>query len=200
MFTGLVREVGKVASFENGRLVVEAATTAELGDSVSIDGVCLTVVENGGGRLAFDVVAETLDRVKPFRDRVNLEPALRAGEPLGGHYVQGHVDGVGTVTAVEPESDGVRIRVEPPAELLRYLVEKGSVSVEGVSLTVAAVDETGFEIALIPHTLVETTLSELEPGVLVNLEADVLAKYVEKLLPSLAGDASRPAEPASGDA
>ncbi len=183
MFTGLVREVGKVASFEDGRLVVEAAVTAELGDSVSVDGVCLTVVENGGGRIAFDVVPETLDRVKPFGDRVNLEPALRAGEPLGGHYVQGHVDGVGRVASVAPEAGGVRLRVEPPAELLRYLVEKGSVALEGVSLTVAAVDETGFEIALIPHTLAETTLSELVPGSQVNLEIDVLAKYVEKLLP-----------------
>jgi len=200
MFTGLVREVGKVASFEGGRLVVETGLQAELGDSVSIDGVCLTVVENGGGRLAFDVVPETLERVKPFEAQVNLEPALRAGEPLGGHYVQGHVDGVGRVVSVAPEADGVRVRVAPPAQLLRYLVEKGSVALEGVSLTVAAVDETGFEIALIPHTLAETTLSDLASGSLVNLETDVLAKYVEKLLPPLAGDASRPAEPASGHA
>jgi riboflavin synthase len=183
MFTGLVREVGTVASFEDGRLVVEAALHAEVGDSVAIDGVCLTVVENGAGRLAFDVVAETIDRIKPFGASVNLEPALRAGDPLGGHYVQGHVDGVGRVVSVAPQRDGVRVRVEPPAELLRYLVEKGSVALEGVSLTVAAVDESGFEIALIPHTLAETTLSELGPGSLVNLEIDVLAKYVEKLLP-----------------
>src|SRR5918998_2914774 len=106
MFTGLVSEVGTVASFEDGRLVVAAATAAEPGDSIAVDGVCLTVVENGGGRLAFDVVPETLARAKPFRDRVNLEPALRAGEPLGGHYVQGHVDAVGTVTAVQPEREG----------------------------------------------------------------------------------------------
>ncbi|HWL33217.1 MAG TPA: riboflavin synthase [Gaiellaceae bacterium] len=183
MFTGLIREVGEVASFEGGRLVVETATRAGLGDSVSVDGVCLTVVENSGGRLSFDVVPETLDRVKPFGDRVNLEPALRAGDALGGHYVQGHVDGVGRVVSVEPEADGVRLRVEPPAELLRYLVEKGSVALEGVSLTVAAVDDVGFEIALIPHTLAETTLSDLAPGSQVNLEIDVLAKYVEKLLP-----------------
>ena len=183
MFTGLVREVGNVVSFDEGRLVIEAATGGGLGDSVAVDGVCLTVVANGGGRLAFDVVPETLDRVKPFGDRVNLEPALRAGEPLGGHYVQGHVDGVGRVASVEPEQDGVRIRIEPPAELLRYLVEKGSVAVDGVSLTVAAVDERGFEIALIPHTLAETTLSSAGPGSPVNLEVDVLAKYVERLLP-----------------
>ena len=183
MFTGLVREVGKVASFVDGRLVVEAETGGALGDSIAVDGVCLTVVDDGGGRLAFDVVPETLSRVMPFRERVNLEPALRAGEPLGGHYVQGHVDGVGTVASVAEEADGVRVRIEPPAELLRYLVEKGSVAVDGVSLTVAAVDGTGFEVALIPHTLAVTTLSELAPGRAVNLEADVLAKYVERLLP-----------------
>ena len=173
-----------MASFEGGRLVVESETPAELGDSVAVDGVCLTVVANGGGALAFDVVPETLDRVRPFGDRVNLEPALRAGEPLGGHYVQGHVDGVGTVTSAEQERDGARIRIDPPAELLRYVVEKGSITVDGVSLTVAAVDETGFEVALIPHTLEATTLSRLHPGDTVNLEADVLAKYVERLLPA----------------
>ena len=184
MFTGLVREVGRVASFDAGRLVVEAATTAELGDSVAVDGVCLTVVDRRCGALTFDVVPETLSRVKAFGERVNLEPALRAGDPLGGHYVQGHVDGIGRVAAVEPEQDGARLRVEPPAELLRYLVEKGSVAIDGVSLTVAAVGETDFEVALIPHTLAATTLSRLEAGDSVNLEADVLAKYVERLLPS----------------
>jgi riboflavin synthase len=183
MFTGLVREVGKVASFRGGRLVVETATQAALGDSVALDGVCLTVVDAGESRLAFDVVPETIDRVKPFGERVNVEPALRAGEPLGGHYVQGHVDGVGKVTSVAPEQDGVRMRIEPPAELLRYLVEKGSITVDGVSLTVAAVDDGGFEVALIPHTLEATTLSDRAPGDPVNLEADVLAKYVERLLP-----------------
>jgi riboflavin synthase len=189
MFTGLVREVGKVASFDDGRLVIASETPADLGDSVAVDGVCLTVVEVGTGTLAFDVVPETLERVKPFDERVNLEPALRAGEPLGGHYVQGHVDGVGTVRSVEPERDGVRIRVEPPAGLLRYLVEKGSIAIDGVSLTVAAVDDSAFEVALIPHTLAETTLSRLAPGDSVNLEADVLAKYVERLLPRTGGEA-----------
>ena len=186
MFTGLVREVGTVASFEDGRLVVESGTTAGIGDSIAVDGVCLTVVENGGGALAFDVVPETIERVKPFGDRVNLEPALRAGEPLGGHYVQGHVDGVGTVEQVTPEGDGARIAIAAP-ELARYLVEKGSIAVDGVSLTVAALTETGFEVALVPHTLAATTLSELRPGASVNLEADVLAKYVERLLTARVG-------------
>jgi riboflavin synthase len=182
MFTGLVREVGEVVSFEDGRLVVDCATTAEVGDSVAIAGVCLTVVEKGGGRLAFDVVPETLARTKPFAGHVNVEPALRAGDPLGGHQVQGHVDGVGRVAAVEPERPG-RVRIEAAGELLRYCVEKGSITVDGVSLTVAGVDETGFEVALIPHTLAETTLSRLASGDNVNLETDVFAKYVEKLLP-----------------
>jgi riboflavin synthase len=186
VFTGLVRELGKVVSFDGGRLVVESTTEAEPGDSIAVDGVCLTVVENGGGRLVFDVVPETLDRIKPFGAQVNLEPALRAGEPLGGHYVQGHVDGVGTVTTVEPDGDGVRLRLEPPAALLRYVVEKGSIAVDGVSLTVAGLDDTGFELALIPHTLAETTLSGLKAGDPVNLEVDVLAKYVERLLGTMA--------------
>ena len=183
MFTGLVREVGEVASFEDGRLVVEASAEAALGDSVAIDGVCLTVVEALHGRLAFDVVPETLSRVKEFAGRVNVEPALRAGDPLGGHQVQGHVDGVGRIASVEPEGDGRRVRIELAPELLRYCVEKGSITVDGVSLTVAAIDGDGVEVALIPHTLELTTLSELEPGSLVNIEADVLAKYVEKLHP-----------------
>ena len=178
-----MREVGEVVSFEDGRLVVASETVAGLGDSVAIAGVCLTVVENGSGRLAFDVVPETLARVKPFAGRVNVEPALRAGDPLGGHQVQGHVDGVGHVKSVELDGDGARVRIEAEPALLRYCVEKGSVTVDGVSLTVAGVDEAGFDVALIPHTLAVTTLSLLVPGDNVNLETDVLAKYVEKLLP-----------------
>ena len=115
---------------------------------------------------------------------VNLEPALRAGDPLGGHIVQGHVDGVARVRGVEQEGDGCRIWLEAPAELLRYLVEKGSVALDGVSLTVAEVDDDGFAVALIPHTLAETTLGALERGDEVNLETDVLAKYVERLVAS----------------
>jgi riboflavin synthase len=181
VFTGLVREVGRVASFDDGRLVVEASAEARLGDSIAIDGVCLTVVGAADGRLAFDVVPETLARVKPFAGRVNVEPALRAGDPLGGHQVQGHVDGVGRIVSVTVEGDGRRLRIELAPELLRYCVEKGSITVDGVSLTVAAIDERGIDVALIPHTLEATTLSELEPGSLVNIEVDVLAKYAERL-------------------
>ena len=180
MFTGIVREVGRVESFDGHRLVVAAQTRAAEGDSVSVDGVCLTAVD--GMRLVFDVVDETLSRTTlgtlKAGDRVNLEPALRAGDPLGGHIVQGHVDGIGRVREV-----GDLVWVDAPADLLRYCVEKGSITVDGVSLTVAAVDEQGFGVALVPHTLEVTTLGGLAPGDAVNLEVDVLAKYVEKLLP-----------------
>ena len=184
MFTGLVREVGEVVSFEDGRLVVACDTTAQLGDSVAIAGVCLTVVQNGDGRLSFDVVPETLTRVKHFEGRVNVEPALRAGDPLGGYQVQGHVDGVGRVTSIEPEGPGRRLRIELPPELLRYCADKGSICVDGVSLTVASLEGDAVEVALIPHTLAETTLSGLQAGDLVNIEVDVLAKYAERLVSS----------------
>jgi riboflavin synthase len=179
VFTGIVQERARVASFDAGRLVVETALAAEIGDSVAVDGVCLTVTANDDGQLGFDVVEETLIRTKPFGDEVNLEGALRAGDPLGGHYVQGHVDGVG---AVRSTGEPVWIDVDP--ELLRYVVEKGSIAVDGVSLTVATVDDRGFAVALIPHTLEVTTLGALEPGKSVNLEVDILAKYVERLLRS----------------
>jgi riboflavin synthase len=190
VFTGLVREVGNVASYDGARLVIESATTAELGDSLAIDGVCLTVVALEPGRLSFDVVPETVSRVKEFAGRVNVEPALRAGDPLGGHQVQGHVDGTGGVAAVVPEGDGVRMRIELGPELLRYCAEKGSITVDGVSLTVAALHEDGIEVALIPHTLAETTLSERVPGDLLNLEVDVLAKYAERLARASSADAA----------
>ncbi len=193
MFTGLVKERGRVAAIEGGadgvrlRVVApETSAAAAVGDSVAVGGVCLTVVSVADGELAFDAVPETMRRTALGRLRdgatVNLEPALRAGEPLGGHAVQGHVDGVGRVRTVEPEGEGRRVWLDVPQELLRYLVEKGSIAVDGVSLTVAALDDDGFAVALIPHTLAVTTLGELEAGDDVNLEVDVLAKYVERLL------------------
>jgi len=193
MFTGIVKEVGTIASVEGGedgiRLVVEASDTASkvgLGDSVSIGGVCLTVVAVEDSRLAFDAVPETLRRTSlgslAAGAGVNLEPALAAGEPMGGHVVQGHVDGVGRVVSLEPEGDGARLTIAAEPDLLRYCVEKGSIAVEGVSLTIAALLSDGFEIALVPHTLAATTLGGLRSGDPVNLEADVLAKYVERLL------------------
>jgi riboflavin synthase len=185
MFTGLVREVGKVVSFEEGRLRVESTIAASVGDSVAIDGVCLTVVDGDRATLAFDAVPETLARTTLGAlgpgEPVNLEPALRAGEALGGHYVQGHVDGVGRVRSVDDEGEGKRVWFDAPPELLRYCVEKGSVTVDGVSLTVAGLDGGGFAVALVPHTLEATTLGAAVAGDAVNLEADVLAKYVERL-------------------
>jgi riboflavin synthase len=180
MFTGIVREVGTVARFDGSRLVVETGTEAELGDSVAIAGVCLTVAAREDGGLAFDVVSETLGRTTlgslSAGDKVNLEPSLRAGDPLGGHIVQGHVDGVGRL-----RERGELTWFDAPAEIVRYCVEKGSIAVDGTSLTVAATDEGGFAVALIPHTLEATTLGGLAPGSAVNLEVDVLAKYVERL-------------------
>ena len=218
MFTGIVREVGRVVSFDGRRLVLDAETQAAVGDSVSVDGVCLTAVD--GSQLAFDVVDETLARTTlgslGAGDRVNLEPALRAGDPLGGHIVQGHVDGLGrvrstgepvwidaplellrycvekgsitvdgvslTVAAVDEQGFARVVTVEADPGLLRYVVEKGSIAVDGVSLTVAAVDDATFAVSLIPETLERTNLGTAAPGTVVNLEVDILAKYVEKLL------------------
>jgi riboflavin synthase alpha subunit len=182
VFTGIVRERGRVAAFEEGRLVVECRTRAGVGDSVAIDGVCLTVVEADDGRLAFDVVPETVARVRPFAAEVNVEPALAAGEPMGGHVVQGHVDGSGQVRDVQQEGSGRRIWIDLPAGVLRYCVEKGSIAVDGVSLTIAAVDDAGIAVALVPHTLSQTTLGSRAAGDPVNVEADILAKYVERLI------------------
>jgi riboflavin synthase len=193
MFTGIVRELGRVAAADGGadglRLAVDAPATAastEVGDSVSVNGVCLTVDGAAPGRLTIHAVPETLARTTlgtlSAGDPVNVEPAVRAGDPLGGHYVQGHVDAVGRVQSVEAEGEGLRVFVEAPDDVLRYCVEKGSIAVDGVSLTVAELSDDAFAVALVPHTLEATTLSTLVPGREVNLEADVLAKHVERLL------------------
>ena len=181
MFTGIVRELGRVVAFDGARLLVDAPeTSAEVGDSIAVDGVCLTVVEHDGDQFAFDVVAETLSRTNlgmlTADARVNIEPALRAGDPLGGHMVQGHVDGVGRVRSVSQP-----VWIDAPPDVLRYCVEKGSIAVDGVSLTIAALDDAGFAVALVPHTLAATTLGAAKSGDRVNLEVDVLAKYVERL-------------------
>jgi riboflavin synthase len=194
VFTGIVREVGRVVALGGDgpalRLEVAAPATAPgvaIGDSVSVSGCCLTAVAVENGTIGFDVVPESLARTSlaglAAGDRVNVEPALRAGEPLGGHYVQGHVDAVGRVRRVDGGGDGTRVWFDAPAEILRYVVEKGSIAVDGTSLTVSARDGAGFEVALVPHTLAATTLGDLAAGDLVNLEPDVLAKYVERLLP-----------------
>ena len=193
MFTGIVREVGVVVGTEvagGGKsLVVRAPETAArtgVGDSVSINGCCLTATAIIDGTMAFHAVPETIVRttlgnLEPGV-RVNVEPAIRAGEELGGHYVQGHVDAVGRIRSIDGEGEGLRVLVEAPDAVSRYCVEKGSVTVDGVSLTVAELLGDAFAVALVPHTLEATTLRDLAPGQPVNLEADVLAKYVERLI------------------
>ena len=192
MFTGIVRERGRVLAAErNGdglRLRVDApetGATAAPGDSVAINGCCLTVTTALDGTLAFDTVPETIARTNlgdlaPGAE-VNLEPALRVGEPLGGHFVQGHVDGTGQVERFEPEGDGARLSLRLPPEFLRYCVEKGSIAVDGVSLTIAALRDDGIEIALVPFTLEHTTLGAAASGDELNVEVDLLAKYAERL-------------------
>jgi riboflavin synthase len=195
MFTGIVEERGRVASLERrepgARLAVACRTVASdarPGDSVAVNGVCLTVVERAPERLAFDVAPETLARTTLGRvaagDQLNLERPLTLASRLGGHLVQGHVDAVGAVRSVESNGVGTRMRVAVPPSLRGYIVEKGSIAVDGVSLTVAAADDEGFDVALVPHTLAVTTLGDRRPGDGVNLEADVLAKYVEGMMRS----------------
>ncbi|HEX3686338.1 MAG TPA: riboflavin synthase [Gaiellaceae bacterium] len=191
MFTGIVRERGRVVFADrNGaglHLRIAAAETAQAapGDSISVSGCCLTVTASDGESLEFDAVPETIARttlgtLEPGVE-VNLEPALRAGEPLGGHFVQGHVDGRARVSALEHEGDGARLHVQLPRELHRYCVEKGSLAVDGVSLTIAALHDDAVEIALVPFTLEHTTLGGLGPGDDVNVEVDLLAKYADRL-------------------
>lgn len=191
MFTGLVQDLGSVRSVDTepagARLEVETALTSELseGDSVAVNGVCLTAVSVDGGAFRADVMAETLRRssLGPLvaGDPVNLELPLRPEDRLGGHFVQGHVDGTGTVDDVTVEGFANVVRIACGSEILRYVVEKGSIAVDGVSLTVADTDDEGFTVSLIPETLERTTLGGAAPGRVVNLEVDVLAKYVEKL-------------------
>lgn len=194
MFTGIIETTGRVRTIEpapeNGvRITVEAPFAGELrvGESVCVDGACVTVVQHDGKLFAAALSPETLRRtrfarLRPGR-RVNLERSLRLGDRLGGHMVTGHVDGIGRVRAVRVVGDGfVEMAIEPPAGLLPLIVEKGSVTVDGVSLTVAALRPTEFEVALIPQTLAATTLSERQSSDVVNLEADILGKYVARLL------------------
>jgi riboflavin synthase len=196
MFTGIVEELGIVLARHAERLVVRgpvAASDAAVGDSVAIDGVCLTVVELEGDRLSFDLSEETLARTNLGGlgpgDPANLERPATLASRLGGHLVQGHVDGVAEVIAVRPEGEsGVRLSVRLPEELLRHVAEKGSITLDGVSLTVAALDGAVIEIALIPHTLHVTTLGSARVGDRVNVEVDIVAKYVARNLEYLTTD------------
>lgn len=191
MFTGIIERVGRVLTIEPAaeltRLTIEAGHVVEgvkLGDSIAVNGACLTVTAIDGERLSFDAVAETLDRTAlgelEVGSGVNLERAMRADGRLDGHIVQGHVDATGHVRKFERQGDDVRLYIETPAAFAGELVEKGSVTIQGVSLTVVGVEDDGFDVMLIPHTLQETTLGDCSPGQGVNLEADVLGKYVKR--------------------
>jgi riboflavin synthase len=190
MFTGLVEEVGEVVSARGARLVVRAGAVLEgaaEGASIAVNGACLTAVERGPQRVGFDLGPETLERTAlgelSAGDAVNLERPLQLGGLVGGHLVQGHVDGIGTVAAMTREGDTARLRVGWKDDALAALIiPQGSIAVDGVSLTVAALDDSAFEIMLIPHTLAQTTLGRLRPGERVNLEMDMIGKYVQRFL------------------
>ncbi|WP_346704796.1 riboflavin synthase [uncultured Agathobaculum sp.] len=193
MFTGIIEEIGTVRRIERGaagaRLTIGAKTVLEgtkLGDSIATNGVCLTVVSMTADSFSADVMAESLRRSSlgalQSGSPVNLERAMPANGRFGGHIVSGHIDGTGTVSSQKREDNAVWVTVRTPASLLRYIVEKGSIAIDGVSLTVAAVDETSFAVSIIPHTGAQTILLGKKPGETVNLECDVIGKYVEKLL------------------
>ncbi|MDQ6731132.1 MAG: riboflavin synthase [Actinomycetota bacterium] len=192
MFTGLVQDLGRIAHAERSgdgvRLTIATKLAGELavGDSVAVNGVCLTATSLVDGHFEAEVMNETLAKSSlnnaPLHTQVNLELPLRATDRLGGHVVQGHVDGVGEVIEVIPDGFARRLRIRAPESALRYVVVKGSVAVDGVSLTVAELNDTSFTVSLIPETLERTNLGRIEPGAIVNLEVDVLAKYVERLV------------------
>ena len=193
MFTGLIAELGTVERLAEGSTSCQLTVRAQkilpgvkIGDSIAVNGVCLTVVHLQGNRFTADVMPEsvrrtTLRQLQPG-DRVNLEKALRPTDGLDGHIVQGHVEGVGTIREISPEGNALAYHIETPKELLRYIVEKGSVAIDGISLTVTETDDTGFSVSLIPHTAKMTTLGYKSVGDSVNLETDILARYVEKML------------------
>lgn len=193
MFTGIVEELGEVTAWEDlpdaARITVRGplvTSDAKHGDSIAVNGVCLTVVANEGGAFTADVMKETLDRsdlgALQVGSQVNLERAVRLQDRLGGHLVQGHVDGTGTIVSKDPSDNWTVVRISLPADLDRYVVVKGSITVDGISLTVSAVQPGWFEVSLIPTTLDITNLGRKGPGEPVNLEVDITAKYVEKLL------------------
>jgi riboflavin synthase len=192
VFTGLIRDVGQIVGVdrtrEGVRLTVDTSLAGELreGDSIAVNGVCLTATAVRDGSFAAEVMNETLARSSLSAlgsgAHVNLELPLRAGDRLGGHFVQGHVDGLGTVAETVDDGFARRVRIEAPEELLRYIVVKGSIAIDGISLTVAELGQRCFTVSLIPETLQRTTLGRAGPGTKVNLEVDVLAKYVEKML------------------
>ena len=194
MFTGIIQSIGKIANIESKggdcRLTINTGKLplidAKLGDSIAVSGICLTAVELGDGRFSADVSRETLSRTTlgglTSGSRVNLELALTPTTRLGGHIVSGHVDGVGEVVSRQLDGRSWRFVIEAPANLAKYIAEKGSICVDGVSLTVNGVDGKRFDLNIVPHTLAETTLDEFQPGRKVNLEVDLLARYLERLM------------------
>lgn len=189
MFTGIIEEVGAVVSIGSGRICARAKKTLEgthIGDSIAVNGVCLTVTGMGKEEFAADVMPETLSRsslgrLKPG-DGVNLERAMAADGRFGGHIVSGHIDGTGTIETITKDGNAFRYQITAPQNIMRGIVEKGSVAVDGISLTVAGVLKNSFEVSVIPHTRGETALSGKRPGAVVNLENDIIGKYVERLL------------------
>ncbi|MFJ9498628.1 riboflavin synthase [Brevibacillus centrosporus] len=193
MFTGLVEEVGVLGamtgSAEASQLVISAERVLEgvqIGDSIAVNGICLTVTSYTARHFTVDVMPETLNKtsLRKLRQghRVNLERAMRLGDRFGGHIVSGHVDGTGTILYRQPHANAVLFRIEAGPSLLKYIIPRGSICVDGISLTVVAVDETSFSVSIIPHTLAETSLQDRRAGDQVNLETDVIGKYVERLL------------------
>jgi riboflavin synthase len=197
VFTGLIQDIGRVESIEAGsngarlKIETELGSEIETGDSIAVDGVCLTATAGDEGRFEAEAMNQTLEVTAlgelDTDSRANLELAMKAGDRLGGHIVQGHVDGVGEVLSVEEDGFAKRLRVELPDDLLRYTIDKGSIALSGVSLTVAELGESWVEVSLIPETLERTNLGDMAPGRKLNVECDVVAKYVERLMAPFAG-------------
>lgn len=199
MFTGIIEEVGEITGIKRGtksaaltikgRVVTQAS---RVGDSIAVNGVCLTATEIHDNMFTADVMAETMRRtslgVLSVGSRVNLERAMAADGRFGGHIVSGHIDGTGTIGSFEREDNAVWVTIDADSKLLRYIIEKGSIAIDGISLTVAYVDDTCFKVSIIPHTADETTLLKKKPGDIVNLENDVIGKYVEKLMTTVEPD------------
>lgn len=189
MFTGIIEEVGTVLSFGNGKIQIEAKKILEdtkLGDSISVNGVCLTVTKLNSSDFFADVMNETLSRSNlgalKKGENVNLERAMAANGRFGGHFVSGHIDGTGKITKIQNDGNATWIYISAPKEILNLIIEKGSVAIDGISLTVAKVSEIDFAVSVIPHTSEETTLTSKKVGDIVNLENDVIGKYVQKLM------------------
>ncbi|MBI4298398.1 MAG: riboflavin synthase [Chloroflexi bacterium] len=189
MFSGIVEEMGRVTGKESSSLIIEAQKSLEgtgVGDSVAVNGVCLTVTSIKGGAFSVDITPETMKRTNlgslKERDKVNLERSLTMGKVIGGHLVQGHIGGTGTVIAVTPEGNSLIVRFQAPEQVMRYVVEKGFIAVDGASLTIVSCDSSSFAVSLIPFTRDRTVLGSRKPGDLVNLEVDIIAKYVERLV------------------